>query len=164
MTMSRQRTPIQLKHSDVPELRDQLYKRQKGICPICKKLIVGPCLDHHHVKRVKGTGLIRGVLCRTCNVFIAKSENNCVRYGIGADNLPAILRNMADYLEKTPYPYIHPSEAPKAQKLKKSSYNILSKAVLISGKRMPGYPKTGKLTVELQRLFLQFNLIPEFYK
>jgi hypothetical protein len=92
----------QLTAKEIPQLREEILKLQSGVCPICEHEIDGDaCLDHHHVKKVKGTGQIRGVLCRKCNVFIAKSENNCVRYGIDQSELPRILRNTAKYLEKT---------------------------------------------------------------
>jgi hypothetical protein len=52
----------QLKVSDVPKIREKLLKEQNYTCPICFQKITDPCLDHHHKKRIKGTGLIRGVL------------------------------------------------------------------------------------------------------
>lgn len=160
------KTPRQLKASDVPKLRKFLLKKQKGICLICKKDIKDPCLDHSHIKRIKGTGLIRGVLCRTCNVFIAKSENNCTRYGIDQKDLPTILRACAEYLEKDHLPYIHPSEKPKEPKLKKSSYNKLKKAYEKSGRKakFPEYPKSQKLTKKIGELFEELKIEPEFYK
>jgi hypothetical protein len=112
-----------LKHCDISTLREVLCQKQQGICPICCKELNAPCLDHHHKKRIKGTGQIRGVLCRACNVMLGKIENNCVRYSIAQEGLPAVLRNMATYLEQPHLPYIHPSDAPKAKKLRKSSYN-----------------------------------------
>lgn len=163
----RERVPRQLKAKDVPELRQRLLKKQGGICPICEKTADAPCLDHHHVKRIKGSGQIRGVLCRSCNVLIAKMENNCVRYGVGAENLPRVLRNMALYLERPQLPYIHPSEKEKARKITKTSYNRLKKLFVSNGgegSRFPEYPKSGKLTVKLSEKFIEFNIEPEFYK
>ena len=100
----------QLTANDVPLIRAKILKEQNSICPICKKEVKDPCLDHHHKKRIKGSGLIRGVLCRNCNSFIAKSENGAMRCRIQNKDLPFILRNTADFLEKKPYPYLHPSE------------------------------------------------------
>jgi hypothetical protein len=155
--------PKQLKSTEIPKLREKLLEKQNGICPICKRDIKDACLDHSHTKRIKGTGFIRGVLCRTCNVFIAKSENNCARYGIAQNDLPTILRSCAIYLERPHHPYIHPSERPKERKLKKSSYNKLRKSY--SGKaKFPEYPKSGRLTKQLKQLFNKYNIEPEFYK
>lgn len=159
--------PRQLKAKDVPKLRRFLLeKKQDGKCPICEKIIEDPCLDHSHIKRIGGSGLIRGVLCRTFNVFIAKSENNCTRYGIKQSDLPQILRSCANYLEREHLPYIHPSERPKDPKLKKQSYNKLLKAYKNSGKRakFPEYPKSQKLTKKIAELFEQFGIKAEFYK
>lgn len=150
--------------ADVPRLRKALLERQGGLCLICKGECKAPCLDHHHKKRVKGTGQIRGVLCRQCNVLIAKMENNCVRYGIDQEQLPRILRSMADYLEKPHHPYLHPSENAKAPRLKKSSYNQVAKLLIKAGKKAPEYPKSGKLIKSLEVAFHQFNLAPEYYK
>jgi hypothetical protein len=160
--------PKQLKAKDVSKLRAFLLRTQKGKCPICRKVITDACLDHSHVKRIKGTGLIRGVLCRTCNVFIAKSENNCTRYGIEQIRLPTILRACARYLERKHLPYIHPSEKPKRKILTKSSYNSLKKSYTKTAK-FPEYKiRKGKrgqiLTKPLEKLFQEYNITPEFYK
>lgn len=166
--MQRTQHTIQLKCSDIKKIRDKLCEEQNWICPICKRPIDNPVLDHQHKKRIKGSGLVRGVLCRSCNVFIAKAENNCIRYAIGYDKLPSVLRAIADYLEKDHTCYIHSSEKPKEQKLKKSSYNQLKKEWdkywWDSKKRFPEYPKSGKLTKQLEFFFSLYNLQPEFYK
>jgi DNA-directed RNA polymerase subunit H (RpoH/RPB5) len=166
----------QLKSSEVKKLRSYLIKKQKGLCLICKKKIKRPCLDHHHKKRVKGTGRIRGVLCSNCNIFLAKSENNSVRYAIERDKLPFILRQMAKYLERKQLPFIHPSEKPKAQIVTKQSFNALIKAMRHSGysKKYPEYrtvtkknnvtKNAQKLTKPLEKLFDEFGIEPKFYK
>ena len=143
-----------------------LNKKQGGYCLICNGAITEKeaVLDHHHKKRIKGSGLIRGVLCRTCNVFIAKSENNAVRYRISSADLPAVLRRTADYLEKEYYPYIHPSEKVKTPKLKKTSYNKLKKITDKDGVAIPAYPVSGKLIKRLKTLFDWYKIEPEFYK
>lgn len=155
--------PKQLKWDEVSSLRGKLLQKQKGICPICKRHIVNPVLDHHHIRRVKGTGQIRGVLCSACNVMLGKIENNCTRYCISQEELPETLRNMAKYLTKKQEPYIHPSEAPKIPKLMKSSYNELAKAMKDSKYKIPEYPKSGRLTVRLAKLFEKFEIEPKFY-
>jgi hypothetical protein len=163
--------PRQLKSTDVPKLRNFLLKKHHGLCQICDKVIGEgeAVLDHHHKKKVGGTGLVRGVLCRTCNVFLAKSENNCKRYKIQPHDLPRVLRNMADFLERKQLPYIHPSEAPKKQILKKSSYNKLRKAYKGRAK-FPTYRTNKKdkpvqgLTKQLDKLFKEYGISPEFYK
>lgn len=153
----------QLTQKELPDLRNELLKKQKYLCPICDNKINDPVLDHHHIKRIGGTGRIRQVLCRSCNVFLAKSENNAIRYCISQQDLPRILRNMADYLEAEQTLYIHPSEKPKEPKLKKTSYNKLVKTIN-NNQKIPNYPKSGKLTNQLKKLFKKYNIKPEFYK
>jgi hypothetical protein len=149
----------QLSWADVESIRSILSHEQQGICPICKKKLNNPCLDHQHTKKVKGSGQIRGVICRSCNVLLGKIENNCARYSVSQQELPKVLHNMAKYLEKEHLPYLHPSEAPKPKKLKKSSYNKL-KAL---STKCPTYPRSGKLTKALERLYAEYEIEPEFY-
>lgn len=157
-------SPKQLKWDDLPKLRDKLLEEQENVCPICNRSVNSPVLDHHHVKKINGTGLIRGVLCRSCNVMLGKVENNCKRYNISQKELPAVLNNMADYLKEDHLSYIHPSEAPKEPKLMKSSYNELTKMMKQDGRyKIPEYPRSGKLTVRLKELFIKFDINPKFY-
>ena len=74
-----------------------------------------------------------------------------------------MLRNIADYVEKPHYPLMHPTEAPKIPKLKKSSYKKLKK-VYDGRAKFPKYPKQKKLTVGLKALFEKYGIEPEFYK
>jgi hypothetical protein len=152
---------IILKPKDIPAIREKILNEdQGGKCLICGKTPSRPCLDHHHKKRVKGTGKIRGVICSNCNVFLAKIENNSVRYAISHDDLPTILRNIADYLEKEQYDMLHPSEVPK---LKKSSYNELKRAYN-GKKKFPAYPRSQKMNDALKALFEAYGIEPKFYK
>ena len=162
---------VQLKQSDIPEIREKFLKKQNGKCAICKKEAVRPCLDHEHKKRLKGSGLCRGVLCSNCNVFLAKMENNCVRYAIGIKQLPQILLNVVDYIQAEHSHYMHHSEKRKARKLKKSSYNKFKKLWLKefsrAGRSMPNrlvYSKSGMLTKPLKIEYKKVGLKPEFYK
>jgi hypothetical protein len=152
--------PKNLTPKDIPIIRKKILNEdQDGKCLICGNPPTRPCLDHHHKKKVKGTGKIRGVLCSNCNVFLAKIENNCRRYAISHDALPDVLRNIADYLEKEQYNMIHPSDVPL---LKKSSYNALKRAYN-GKKKFPAYPRSKKMTKALEALFEAYNIEPEYY-
>ena len=155
----------QLRFKDISEYRDKILKDQGNICLISGKMPNRPVLDHHHKKKIKGTGLVRGVIDSNMNVFLAKIENNAKRYGISNEDLPYILRNIANYLEKEHYPLIHPTEAPKIKKLKKRSYNKLLKEhkKRKPRKKFPLYPKSMKLTKPLEKLFKEYDMQPEFY-
>lgn len=148
--------PIQLKASDISELRERLIEEQNGICPICSKPLVRPVVDHQHTKKVKGTGQVRAVICSMCNTFLSRSENNAPRHGITLEELPQVLRNIADYLEAEHLPYIHPTEKPKEPKVSKRNFNKLIKKIKSDSsykKKLPEYPKSSKLTKELKMLF-----------
>ncbi len=151
---------IQLKNKDIPDLRLKILKEQKGICPICNKLIIKPALDHEHKKKLKGTGQIRGVICLMCNIYLSRLENGSVRYGIPKDDIPFVLRNSADYLEKEQYPFLHPSEKKPEPKLSKNCFNKLAKLYKLKyPKRKPlEYPKSKKLTKKLKKIFNQMNI------
>lgn len=101
---------VQLLTADIPAIRNMVLEDQGGICLICKKKPTRPCLDHSHTRRIKGSGLVRGTLCSTCNRYVGKIENNATMNRIKQADIPRILRNIADYLEQPDLPYIHPSE------------------------------------------------------
>jgi hypothetical protein len=162
---------IQLRTVDIPVYRDKIIKDQNGLCAICKEILPisggGVSLDHQHKTKseiigVNGAGLIRGVLCRDCNVFEGKIWNNSKRYG-KFDTLPQFLRAVADYLEKENYPFIHPKEAVQVQKVSKRQYNLLVKAyekqTTLTAK-LPDFPGKRKPSQKLLSLFERFEISP----
>ena len=154
----------QLKQSDIPKLRREILAEQGGICPLCNNPIQEgeACLDHEHRRRIKGSGQLRSVLCRNCNTFLGKLENNSRRCNITLKQLPKVLRRVSKYLLEDHKPFLHPSEKEKIPKLQVNSYNMLRRKY--SGKaKFPEYPKTGRLTVGLKRLFEQHEIEPKFY-
>src|SRR5262249_27626134 len=70
---------------------DRMFARQRGICPMCrKKFKRTPCVDHSQL-----TGLVRGLLCRNCNIgfgnfFIPRF---CGAPPTTANSLPRISRS-----------------------------------------------------------------------
>ena len=167
MNESNKNKIIQLKQKDIKPLRDKLLLEQKGKCLICKKEIIkNACLDHHHKKRIKGTGQIRGVLCSQCNVFLGKIENNASRYSITQENLPNILQSIINYLNKPHLPYYHPSEKEKQSILSKRCFNKLLKAYSLKypKRKLIEYPKSKHLTKKLEKLFKEFNIPIEYNK
>jgi len=161
----------QLKQKDVEPLRNQLLKEQNGKCALCNVEInskTGVSLDHQHKLKsekngIDGNGLIRGVLCRACNVWEGKIWNSTKRY-LGAKTVQehtTSLKNLVAYYEKENLPFIHPSEQPKEPKLSKRNYNKLKKLWDLNKKRkLPPYPKSGKLTMPLLAAFEEFNIKP----
>ena len=155
----------QLKSTDVKALREKLLKEQGGVCAICGEVPKIACLDHSHTRRVKGTGLVRGVLCNGCNTLLGKMENSCVRTGTPQHKLPKILGRMKKFLRLEHLPYMHPSEAPRPKRLTKRSYNTLHKSYKLSPVRaaFPAFPKRGKLTKPLDAMYRYYGIVPEFY-
>lgn len=82
-----------MKSKDISTIRQALLDDQDGLCAICKRVPLVPCLDHNH-----RTGAIRGTLCRGCNSMEGKITTNAPRSQI--KDIPAYLRGLADYLEK----------------------------------------------------------------
>ena len=158
-----------LKKSEIKGFRDKLIEKQEGLCEICgrsfEKDNLTPTLDHDH-----DTYLVRGVLCTSCNQVEGRFRKLLKRYGLGNFDMGFILRNMAEYVEKEQYPYIHPMHAPKPKKLQKRSYQELVKVIeeangyLNRPIKIPDYPKSGRLTKRLEQLYKQFGIVPKFYK
>ena len=165
---------IQLKHSDIKAVREDILIQQNYTCPITKeKLTVeNSVLDHKHkhfsgdVIGENGVGLVRGVLHRQVNAWEGKIVNSFIRLGLHnlETDLPSMLRHLADYLEQGTTNYIHPTEMPKQQKITKTSFNKLCKSIKDAGKKVPEYPKSGKLTNKLAKLYADYGIEVDYYK
>lgn len=151
----------QLKSSHVKFVRDSILEYQSGICSICENDVVLPTLDHYHKKRQDGNGLVRGVICNTCNRMIGCIENNLARNSIYYSDSPDVLRNIANYLQNSRWYMIHPTEKVKEKELKKSSYNKLKK-IIGTKQKIPAY--SSKLNKQLKKLYEKYGLEPEFKK
>lgn len=113
---------------DIETTRKLLLKEQIGLCkvtgiPLESKQDV---LDHKH----DDTQAVRGVLHRQVNAFLGKAENAYIRLirWWYPGTLPELLRQCADYLEKTEAEevrFVHPKWTDRVQvgfnKLKESS-------------------------------------------
>jgi len=165
---------IEMKQKDIIILRAQILKDQNGCCALCGEPITeksGISLDHQHGKKSEingedGKGLIRGVLCRGCNVEEGKIWNSMNRYlqPENVQNRIEWLESLIEYYKTPNYNRIHPSEVPKNPKFTKRCYLKLKKEYLLSSKRgkFPNY--TGKLTKPLTKLFELFKIKVEYYK
>ena len=149
--------------TNISMIRESIGKKT-NLCPICKNEVVKPVIDHEHKKRVKGTGRIRDSICSNCNVFIAKAENNCTRYGINLEELPEVLKNVSDYFTTQQYNMIHYTEKDARPTLSKTLANKVIKywEYLFPGKRKKlRYPKSGILTKDWDEAI---KLLEEFEK
>lgn len=94
----------------------RILKEQGGICPLCELPIettrvagtrTDYALDHCHE-----TGVVRGVLHRSCNGALGKLDNAIGRWGAKSMQYSAIvpyLERVLEYYKREPYPYIYPT-------------------------------------------------------
>lgn len=160
---------IQMKSGDIPTIREEILSTQDGKCELCGEPITeetGYSLDHQHMLKREtigedGAGLVRGVLCRACNVWEGKIWNNTGRYRQpeNVQDRIEMLEKLIEYYKKDNYQLIHPSEKPKEQTASKRNYNKLKKEY--DGRaKFPEYPKSGKLTIRLAELFEVYGIEP----
>ena len=164
----------QLTQSKIKDLREEILKKQNFKCAICGKdisYLEGVSLDlQHRISKSQeigddGAGLIRGVLCRDCNTYEGKIHNNGIRYKQLKTVQSRInrLRNLIKYYEQEKYPYIHPTEKVKPKDVSKFNFNKMIKLFKekYPKRKVPSYPKSKKLTVQLKKLFDEFKI--EYY-
>lgn len=137
----------QLETKDIPQLRNKLLQDQDGKCGICKKSPIDTvwALDHCHKKGYGGSGLVRGVLCRNCNSVEGKIVRALKRFGIKIHELSGWLRNLADWLDKDHYPYIHPTERDRT-KVTKTEFKGFMEFMKSTYNKVFKYPVKGLLT------------------
>lgn len=161
-----------INHSQLKELRRVQLEKQHFICPVLKKVIKyeESVFDHKHKTKKEtlgenGNGCLRGVLHFQANVVEGKITKIYKRYGLHKFiPLPELLRNLADYIETPPMKpeYIHPNEIPKAKKIGKRDFNQICKyyfQIYPRKKKLPVFPKSGKLTKNLERDLKKVNQI-----
>jgi hypothetical protein len=108
-----------MKRSDIPTVKVKLLKKQQGLCLICKRDLTllpsrNACLDHNH-----SSWMVRGVLCRQCNVLEAKYFRAFVRSGArnqGVD-YKELLKGLIRFLKVKDTKYRYP---PKPKRRKKN--------------------------------------------
>jgi len=157
---------ILLQSSQLKKFRLELLKEQNSECPLCNKRIteIDAACDHDH-----DSGLIRGVLHKTCNSYEGVIKSRFVRSGVHRKtDLITYLENLIIYLKKDHGNVMHPSTKEKPKKLKKSSYNYLKKRYKEKYKnkkvkRFPDYPKSKKLTKSLDKIYFDLFIEPEYY-
>jgi len=157
----------QLKNKDIRGHRERLLEDQNNICPLCNCEIEygDAALDHDH-----DSGRIRGVLHKWCNSAEGMLKSKFKRSGVAKSiNFELYLFNLYEYLIKEHHLMLHPEHAPKQPKLMKSSYNKLVREVKNCNRlrqkpeRIPDYPRSKKLTKSLEKLFIKYDIDPQFY-
>ena len=106
---------LQISTKDIPEVRARLLRKQRGVCPICKREIKDPVLDHDH-----STGSVRDTLCRNCNRFEGKILQWVRTVPLERS---ALLRNLIRYWERhsvNKHGLIHPGKVTKRKRRRKN--------------------------------------------
>ena len=109
----------QIKSKDIKPLRELLLEEQSYKCKLCgddlsKEEAV---LDHCHK-----SGHIRGVIHRTCNVYLGKIENNMARCRISEVRLLEVIKRLASYRNNLRLE-IHPTFGKKRRRRRKRNAN-----------------------------------------
>ena len=164
-----------LKSSEIKKFREKLYYQNNRIFPVLKKEIPleKAVLDHIHKQRLsdditENSGVIRNTIDRDVNCFIGKIENAYKRYIPKDIDLPTLLRNTADYIEKGAYKedgvvFSHPRENGNSDQIKmkripfsKRDFNNLNKALIEDKKKPIKYKKF--LDTKIQKLLEKYLL------
>lgn len=53
-----------------PQVFDKMMTAQDGKCPICETLLDAEVRDLCHIDHCHNTGVVRGILCKRCNLGI----------------------------------------------------------------------------------------------
>jgi hypothetical protein len=171
----------EITYAEFAKLRYKQWQKQNEICPILKRRIKyeDAVFDHRHKRKdeeigVDGKGLLRGVIHKNANVMEGKIARIHRRYGLHKFDipLPDLLRSIADYIERCPMcfnniRYIHPNERPKTKLLGKRQYNKICKhyfEMYPRSKKIPEFPKSGKLTKEFEKLLAAVNEFENKFK
>jgi len=158
----------QMSQKEIAPLREELLKKNDGVCPLCTTKIDqgNEALDHCH-----DTGQIRNTICKQCNSLEGQMKSKWVRSGV-AKKVPfaEYLYNLSQYLNPDLYlPILHPSCKPGPRKLMKSSYNRLLREVTHCNEylkrpiKVPDYPKSKRLTKKLKELYEKYGIEPKYY-
>jgi hypothetical protein len=165
----------QLKQKDVKQIREELLKKNDGICPILK-IPLDPsdaALDHaHQDSEISETveGQIRSTIHKYANSLEGTMRSRFRRSGVASYiAFEEFLLNLYEYLMEYREPLLHPSHAAKPRKLMKSSYNELCKEIkklnsfLKKQIKCPDYPKSKRLTKKLAELYDLVKIYPRYY-
>lgn len=160
-----------LKSSEIKEFKLELLQKQGNVDAITHKPLLpeNSVLDHQHRLNKSqpigedGAGLIRGVLDNNVNMCEGKIFNAMRRYcGIKTtDERIEFLQQLIEYYKSGTLDVVHPSEKLPTPKVSKKNYNKLKKEFAKKyTKKFPEYPKSGKLTKDLDKYFKEFNIEP----
>ncbi|EQB1521459.1 hypothetical protein APR64_09090 [Enterobacter hormaechei] len=93
-----------MKRKDIPKYKQELFKKQKGVCPLSQLKIEDvnkAHLDHDHILEGPNAGRCRGLLIAQANVLEGRIKHQFKRSGLdGKVDYLTFLKNLVLYLEK----------------------------------------------------------------
>lgn len=167
----------EMKTKDIKPLKEIIWEGNSRKCPVLdieiplEKMV----LDHAHKRNdeeySETKGIIRTALDFRVNATLGKLENSLVRTGLNKSpgfDIGTFLRNAADYFESGAYRdnegnmFVHPNEVRRDPDVSKRNYKRLKKLYFGEDNKakFPGYPKSGKLTKPLEKLFIRYDISP----
>ena len=109
------------------KLKDWRVGHQPKSCPLILRKTSDWVVDHCHQ-----SGMVRGVVSRVGNSLLGKIENFAYRRcQVSQSHLPAVLRGIADYLEREQLDVLHPVGLTQLSKRFKSLTSEKQKATLV---------------------------------
>lgn len=163
---------IPLNERECKELKKAQWLKQGKKCSVLKREVPWEdiTLDHKHKRKAEkagpyGRGLVRGILHNRVNAFEGAILRQYKKYGLtDIIPLPKLLRRLANYLDHPPIEqkYIYWTEREPAKKMSKIDFKRIIKYYPVlypKRKKLPEFPKSGKLTKELAKLLEQVNKI-----
>lgn len=129
----------QINSNQLDSVRKQLLSRQGNVCAVCGKPFTradGPVVDHDH-----GTGVIRGVLHRSCNMAEGKVRVKAFKGHKGVSPYDYLI-GLGKYLDLHKIArtlLIHPNHMTEAQK--RAKRNEKAKIVRDAKKRLAAVKK-----------------------
>jgi len=125
---------VRIENKHLPAVKAKLMAAQSGACPLCRRNLSSlgspnQCVDHDH-----DSGIIRGVLCRTCNGIEGKVRLMAIRAACKEGYIDWLIE-LGKYLALHKEPqtnYIHPTHLTASEKkvkqLAKARKNYAKKA------------------------------------
>lgn len=116
---------------ELASLTSQLRKAQRNCCALCGKPFTakdGPVADHDHT-----TGVIRGILHRSCNGAEGKVKVQAMKSHAGVKPYEYLIQ-LGKYLERHKTPqltFIHPDHETKRDKMDKANKRAREKRALL---------------------------------
>lgn len=110
-----------IKRSELPVIRKKLIVKQFGVCPICKKSLIGVSPSNIVVDHDHDTGVIRAALHRGCNGLDGKIIRLVRTWGKASSmrDVIRVLENLISFWKKHQTPqteWIYPTHKTPAEK------------------------------------------------